>query len=531
MAGIKPIGSEKLDGMDKIRRIMQIARYNENIPNPINETAKSEYSIELSNGNTYEIFKERQGYIIKESTYESSEYLKPIQNRKYYSSYSQALKKINLMANEFNSLHENEEGTSLFNEQKKKYVLKKTKSTKLGDTSTNQITPPPPVDAGIVGTVPPPPVDAGIEGDMPPPPVDAGIGGSVPPPPVDAGFGGDMPPPVDADMGGDMPPPPVDSDIEGDMPPPPVDADMEGDMPPPPVDSDMEGDIDGSQKSKGPSDFKRIQILVGKLAQKIRTYEENENLSPKDVKYVINSILSAIDVNVLDEDDIEQIISKLEGEEDEDDDGNDNENFGGEDEDENLASNKNNEEPSGEMEESYPNYNNAFNDIFKSAYSKSITDDLTEDDYNETENNISNWYDNQIEGNFFKQNGHHRGGFNDEMRKIKNYDYKKNDQYFDETNENEENHNVRRRGSIDYNRNTYNESKIDKIISGYFLVSENEIKKKYKGLIENEFQLKSVIEIHKNNPKIKFIGKTNKGNLLFKNGLNESKVTKSGTII
>ena len=32
MADLKPIGSEKLQGMDKIRRIMEIATYNENIP-------------------------------------------------------------------------------------------------------------------------------------------------------------------------------------------------------------------------------------------------------------------------------------------------------------------------------------------------------------------------------------------------------------------------------------------------------------------------------------------------------------------
>ena len=30
MSGIRPIGSEKLQGMDKIKRIMEIARFNEN---------------------------------------------------------------------------------------------------------------------------------------------------------------------------------------------------------------------------------------------------------------------------------------------------------------------------------------------------------------------------------------------------------------------------------------------------------------------------------------------------------------------
>ena len=38
MGSFKPIGSEKLEGMDKIRRIIEIARYNENIPKPVNET-------------------------------------------------------------------------------------------------------------------------------------------------------------------------------------------------------------------------------------------------------------------------------------------------------------------------------------------------------------------------------------------------------------------------------------------------------------------------------------------------------------
>ena len=71
MAGIKPIGSEKLEGMDKLRRIMEIARFNENIPQSINETKSTEYKISLADGNTYEIAKERQGYIIKKTISES----------------------------------------------------------------------------------------------------------------------------------------------------------------------------------------------------------------------------------------------------------------------------------------------------------------------------------------------------------------------------------------------------------------------------------------------------------------------------
>jgi hypothetical protein len=124
MADLKPIGSEKLTGQDKIKRIMEIARFNEVIPQTINETAKSEYSVGLADGNKYEIVKERQGYIIKKTISESeTEYIEPIKNRKYYSSYSQALKRLNLVAGELNRLNENDEGISLYGEQKK-FTLK-----------------------------------------------------------------------------------------------------------------------------------------------------------------------------------------------------------------------------------------------------------------------------------------------------------------------------------------------------------------------------------------------------------------------
>ena len=42
MGDLKPIGSEKLQGQDKIRRIMEIARFNETTPSSINETSKSD---------------------------------------------------------------------------------------------------------------------------------------------------------------------------------------------------------------------------------------------------------------------------------------------------------------------------------------------------------------------------------------------------------------------------------------------------------------------------------------------------------
>ena len=102
MADLKPLGSEKLTGQDKIKRIIEISRYKETTPNKINENASSEYSISLSNGKNYQIIKEKQGYIIKKTISESqTEYIEPMKNRKYYSSYSQALKRLNKKSNIF----------------------------------------------------------------------------------------------------------------------------------------------------------------------------------------------------------------------------------------------------------------------------------------------------------------------------------------------------------------------------------------------------------------------------------------------
>ena len=78
---------------------------------------------------------------------------------------------------------------------------------------------------------------------------------------------------------------------------------------------------------------------------------------------------------------------------------------------------------------------------------------------------------------------------------------------------------------------TFGESKIDKLLSKYFVVNENELKNKYKKISENNFQLEATIQFLEKNPKSTFMGKTSKGNLIFKNGLKENKITKSGVIL
>ena len=504
MGGLRPIGSEKLEGMDKIKRIMEIARYNENIPQTINETKSTEYSIDFADGNTYQIEKERQGYIIKVAINESeTDYIEPMRSRKYYSSYSQALKRLNLMAKEINVLHENREGISLIGEQKKKFILKiKT------DQPDKKTPPPQPLAPPIPATpVTPPPA----EGAVPPPPAE----GAVPPPPTSAEIGEQAnptdpaltTPPVPADPNAAVPPPPT----EGAVPPPPTDIPPPTDMPSPTPEMetqvDTEIDVEEKPKEKKISELKRIQILVGKLAQKIRSYEEQKDLTNKEIKYIINSILSAIDVEVLDEDDIEQIIDKLEGSEEE--------GAGGESEEVSFEEEGSEVSPDvvppppkePEVGEGYNNFGDAFKDYFGGAYSAMSTKKLTQ----EMEDEFSDFED----------------------------DY----------------HRERRKGRKHiptperFTHGTFAESKVDKLLSKYFILTEDEMKqyefkkdkktnRAYKinkeniiKLSESAEQMNTALDYIKENPRTKLIGISTKGNLIFKEGINEIKVTPRGRIL
>ncbi len=258
MGDLKPIGSEKLTGQDKLKRIMEIARFNEVVPSNINETAKTEYSIGLADGNKYEIVKERQGYIIKKTISESeTEYIEPMKNRKYYSSYSQAFKRLNLVAGELNRLNENEEAISLFGEQKK-FVLK---------------TPKPKAEPAPMAEVP----------AAPP---------AVPAPALPPSPNAEMPAvedEMDLDMGME------DMGPEGDVE---VDAEMDIESP----------EMDGEETVT----FRTIQKLTGKLTQKIRTLDNQEGMTSEDVKYVINMVISALDLKILSEEDKEDILAKFE---------------------------------------------------------------------------------------------------------------------------------------------------------------------------------------------------------------------------
>ena len=256
MADIRPLGSERLDGIDKIKRIMEIAKYKDAVSEPVNENSTTEYNITFADGNQYGIVKERQGYIIKQFVAEGqSDYIEPMKNRKYFSGYSQALKKLNLMIKENNSLVGNDEELSLFGEQKK-FVLK----------------------------TPKPAIDAPVE-QAPPAPV-------APPLPEP-----ELPAPDATSPEGDM-------DTELDM-----DLEMGDDQ------MDAEMDIQSEPADQEQVTFKTIQKLTGKLTQKVRQFASENDMSSEDIKYVINMVLSSVDLNSLSFEDKDEILGKFESDE------------------------------------------------------------------------------------------------------------------------------------------------------------------------------------------------------------------------
>ena len=93
-------------------------------------------------------------------------------------------------------------------------------------------------------------------------------------------------------------------------------------------DTDTTGD-EGTEDLGDDEITKKIQKLTGKIGQMLR---DSEDVDPKLEKYVINSIISALHLDEMDEGDKEDIISKFEGEEEEDSFGGDEETEEGEEE-------------------------------------------------------------------------------------------------------------------------------------------------------------------------------------------------------
>lgn len=533
MGDLRPIGSEKLTGEAKLKRIMEIARFNETIPNRINETAKSEYSVGLSDGNKYEIVKERQGYIIKRSLNEGeTEYIEPMKNRKYYSSYSQALKRLNLVAGELNRITENEEGTALFGEQKK-YTLK---------------TPKPKMDMPEPADVPsaPPAVPSP---ELPPSPVD--------------------------DMGGE--------DLGMD--------DMNvDDMGVEDTEVDVDTEVDTETDSDEMVTFKSIQKLTGKLTQKIRTLDSKEGMTSEDIKYVINMVLSSFDLNELTEEDRDDILSKFE--EDTEDLGGDD--MGGEDltddsEVEDIQADL--DVPmEGEIDEDmYGSFGNMKRGDYKGdnyydENNRRVRDSelygISGDDFDTEEfdsfqklydkyGDKQKWFDEKSGEKMFNtykektgkpfkvktkrpmESEFEEGFMYDDVDEVNPDDFE-----FDEFEMSyEPKKSMKKFG--DYGNGAildsiFSESKVDKVLSKYFEISKKEIleskqknqEKRTQRVSEVRQKMKSVVKLTETieqelasqkfleeNINAKIVGKTNKNNLVFENKGKEVKITPEGLLI
>jgi hypothetical protein len=250
MADLKPIGSEKLTGDEKLKRILELTYYNEN--NKKSSSTKPELVKESKSGAYYGIVKEKDAYYVKSGVNESSlDYIGGMfmKNKNRFNSYGEALKRLELIKGQ----EELQEAT--------KYVLKQAKPQEESPAPS-----------------PAPSID------------DAPVAPSVP----------------SDDFSDDS-----SADLEGGSP--------SLDVPP----SDEMGDTESEGGSKRSDYMAEVQKYAGKLGQELR--DLHDKMESDDIKYVLNMIISAVDLDKLDLDDIEEIAKKFERDEEETDD------MGGED--------------------------------------------------------------------------------------------------------------------------------------------------------------------------------------------------------
>ena len=109
---------------------------------------------------------------------------------------------------------------------------------------------------------------------------------------------------LDMDMDMDM-----DMDVEGGEEDMEMDMEMGGEE-----DMDMEIDMEGGDAGEEEEEdgVKSIQKLTGKLGQKLRKAEGKGELDSETIKYVLNSVISAVNLDNLEAEDREEIVEKFE---------------------------------------------------------------------------------------------------------------------------------------------------------------------------------------------------------------------------
>jgi hypothetical protein len=502
MADLRPIGSEKLQGQDKINRILEIARYKETTPSSINETSRVEFGKTLADGVQYEIVKEKLGYIIKKRIDESLDYIEPMKNRKYYKSYSQALKRMNLLAGELNRLNENEDEVSMFTlKEQKKFTLKLPKQ---------EVPTPEPAPA-------PEPESAPADGmDM------------------------DMDLSMDTEAGDET------MDMEMDTETPEMGAEEE-------------------------VDFRVVQKLTGKLGQKIRTMNDSVGMTSEDIKYVLNSVLSALDLEKLDDEDKEDIMAKLEEVETDYESDEMDLDMTGDDEMDMDLDMTSDEPVEGEMGEQDDMYLGIGDHGFYDQSDNRMKDfdfDYDEEEYDDFNEFISKYpkqrwfqtdggedlpfdmrptpkfwdlYKEKFGGPFkLRKRRKSEMGEGDLRDKYDGRNSKVIGVYSNIKNQRNEEMSEEEKAHTSISKimdSIFSESKVDKVLEKYFVVSESEKKqpKKYSNKFENlseSVEQKLAAEfVMSENSEIKFLGKTNKGNLVFEHKGEQIKISTKGEVL
>jgi hypothetical protein len=253
MAELKPLGSEKLQGDEKLKRILELTYFNEK--NKKSNTNKAELVKESTSGGVYGIVKEKDGYYVKRGLNESSlDYIGGMfmKNKNRFSSYAEAAKRLNLL-----------QGQEELNEATK-YVLKQNKPQDAAPAPMAEPAPAPAPEAAPEASAP---MDAAPSDDM----------GSFDNPPTE-------------EPSAEAPAPEMGGETSGE-----------------------ETDENGQPKR---SDYMaEVQKYAGKLGQELR--DLHDKMESDDIKYVLNMVISAVDLDKLDDDDIEEIGKKFEREEDE----------------------------------------------------------------------------------------------------------------------------------------------------------------------------------------------------------------------
>jgi truncated hemoglobin YjbI len=317
-----------------------------------------------------------------------------------------------------------------------------------------------------------------------------------------------------------------------------MDFDMDLDTPEGDMDVDMSAEEEPMDDQEEVT-FKTIQKLTGKLGQKIRMMNDSVGMTSEDVKYVINSLLSALDLSKLDEEDQEDIMAKFEEDQESSYDSDMDMGSMGDDDELDMDMEMDVEEPmDGEMEEGmYGSFkDDEWYDENDRPYTGDFDFDFDEEEFDELEpmmkkHGDSRWFQKGPDGermfNMYKEK---HGPMKVRTKKMGN----------EMSEEDKVNSHVAK--MMD---EIFAESKIDKVLTSYFNISESEKKEKKQKLNESKKvavssikRLSETIEqelaaefIVRENSNYKLVGKTNKSNLVFEHNGEQIRVTPKGEVL